>query len=156
MATIIYLKENGESQIITEITNIAHMGIAGDSDAKELAKFIRQGLQRLSNVGVPSDKRLIMVSEEENGDLRTFQILKELRHCKYPLNEFRINRSTPGAFRAIFFEYEHEDEQLLIFTKAVLKQGDPNPPEFQAAIRESEILYEKFHQNPNQYLREDD
>lgn len=127
METIIYLEENGESQVVTEITNIAHMAIAGDSNAKQLARYIRQGLQQLSNVGIPYDKRLIMIGEEENGDLRTFQLLKDLKYCKYPLFEFRVNRSTPGAFRAIFFEYVYEGEQLLIFTKAVLKKGDPNP-----------------------------
>lgn len=156
MTTIIYLKENGESQVITEITNIAQIGIAGDSDAKQLAKYIRQGLHQLSHVGIPPDKRLLMVSQEENGDPRTFQILKDLKHCRYPLFEFRINRSIPGAFRAIFFEYEYEGRQLLIFTKAVLKQGDPNPPEFQTAIADSENMYERFHENPDQYLREDE
>lgn len=155
MAIIIYLDDNGESQVVTQITNIAHMGNQGDSDAKALAKFIRQGLTQLSKVGVPSNKQLMMVGEEENGDLRTFHLLKPLT-CRYPLNEFRVNRSTPGAFRAIFFEYEYEGEQLLIFTKSVLKQGDPNPPEFQIAIRESEILYKKFHKNPKLYLGEDD
>lgn len=58
------------------------MGILGDSDAQQLAKYIRQ----LSNVGVPQNKKLIMVGEEENGDKRTFN------HC--PLFEFRVNRST--------------------------------------------------------------
>lgn len=155
MATIIYLEDNGERQVETQITDIAYMGIRGDSDAKALGKYIRQGLTQLSKVGVPSNKRLMMFGEEENGHLRTFHLLKPLTSCRYPLNEFRVNRSTPGAFRAIFFEYEYEGEQLLIFTKSVLKQGDPNPPEFQTAIRESEVLYEQFHENPNLYLGDD-
>jgi len=156
MAIIIYLDDNGKSQVVAQITDIADMGKQGDSDAKTLAKYIRQGLAQLSKVGVPSNKKLVMVGKEENGDLRTFNLLKPLTYCRYPLNEFRVNRSIPGAFRAIFFEYEYEGEQLLIFTKSVLKQGDPNPPEFQSAIRESEILYEKFHKNPKLYLGEDD
>lgn len=155
MATIIYLKDNGESQVAKHIADIARMGNQGDSNARALAKYIRQGLTQLSNVGVPPNKQLMMVGKEDNGDLRTFNLLKPLT-SQYPLNEFRINRSTPGAFRAIFFEYNYEGEQLLIFTKSVLKQGDPNPPEFQVAMRESEALYVKFHENPNLYLGEDD
>lgn len=155
MAIIIYLDDNGEKQVLTQIKTIALMGIQGDSDAKALAKYIRQGLTQLAEVGVPTDKSLMMTGEEENGDLRTFQLLKPLI-CQYPLNEFRVNRSSPGAFRAIFFEYEYKKEQHLIFTKSVLKQGNPNPPELQVAIRESEVLYEKFHENPEFYLGEDD
>ncbi|WP_040037066.1 hypothetical protein [Bacillus thermotolerans] len=156
MATIIYLKDNGESQVLTEITNIAQMGIDGDSNSQELAKYIRQGLDQLSTVGVPANKQLLMYSHETNGDPRTFHILKELKGCSCPLNEFRINRSEPGAFRAIFFEYEYEGEQFLVFTKAVLKQGDRNPPELQTAIKQSEILYQDFHQNPDSHLRKDE
>ncbi len=155
MATIIYLDDNGEKQVLKQISTIANMGIQGDSDAKELAKYIRQGLTQLVKGGVPPDKKLMMTGKEENGDLRTFNLLKPLT-CQYPLNEFRVNRSSPGAFRAIFFEYEYKKQQFLIFTKSVLKQGNPNPPEFQAAIRESEVLYEKFHENPKFYLGEDD
>lgn len=154
MAIIIYLDDNGEKQVATQITTIAHLGIQGDSDAKALAKYIRQGLTQLAKGGVPADKELLMIGEEENGDLRTFHLLKPLT-SQYPLNEFRVNRSSPGAFRAIFFEYEYKGEQLLIFTKSVLKKGDPNPPEFQIAIKESEFLYKKFHKNPRSYLGED-
>lgn len=149
------MKENGESQVISEISKIAQMGIEGDSNAKELAKFIRQGLQQLSVVGIPPNKELIMYGEEESGDRRTFRLFKELI-CDRPLNEFRVNRSMPGAFRAIFFEFEYEGQQLFIFTKAVIKKGDRNPPEFQKAIKESELLYDKFHQNPDKYIREDE
>ncbi|MFS0690432.1 hypothetical protein AB1K89_14455 [Sporosarcina sp. 179-K 8C2 HS] len=131
------------------------MGIKGDGNAQELAKFLRQGLQQLSSVGIPANKELIMVGEDENGHKRTFRLFKELT-CNRPLNEIRVNRRKPGAFRAIFFEYEYEGEQLLLFTKAVIKKGDPNPPEFQTAIRESERLYDKFLQNPDKYIREDE
>lgn len=155
MATIIYLEENGESQVITEITNIAHMGIEGDTDARQLAKYIRQGLTQLSKVGLPQNLQLIMIGEEENGDKRTFNLLKPLV-SSYPLFEFRVNRSTPGAFRAIFFEFEWEGNQLLVFTRALLKKGDINPPELQTAIQESEMLYLDFCNNPSKYLREDD
>lgn len=155
MVTIIYLNDNGERQVAQHIADIARMGNEGDSNARVLAKFIRQGLTQLFNVGVPPNKQLMMVGKEDNGDLRTFNLLKPLT-SQYPLYEFRINRSTPGAFRAIFFEYYYEGEQLLVFTKSVLKQGDSNPPEFQVAMRESEVLYVKFHENPNLYLEEDD
>lgn len=156
MTTIIYLTDDGVTQVPEEISSIARKGIEGDQDAMELAKYIRQGLKLLEEVGVPPTHKLQLISEEENGDKRTFQILKKLKHCAHPLFEFRVNRSTPGAFRAIFFEFEYENEQLLIFTKSLLKQGDSNPPEFQKIIKESEILYMKFHQNPEDYLREDD
>lgn len=156
MATIFYLPGNEENQVVTEITKIARLGIEGNGDARELAKYIRQGLEQLSKMGVPPNKRLMMESEEENGDKRTFQLLKDIKHIPYPLYEFRVNRTTPGAFRAIFFEFEYGGEQFLVFTKAVLKKGNPNPPEFQQAIRESLVLYEKLHENPKLFFGEDD
>ncbi|WP_128568348.1 hypothetical protein [Lysinibacillus boronitolerans] len=102
MAIIIYLEEDGISNVLTEIKGIAELGIDGDADAKQLAKYIRQGLTQLENVGLPANKELMMIGEEENGDKRTFNLLKPLI-SSYPLFEFRINRSTPGAFRAVFF-----------------------------------------------------
>lgn len=156
MVTIIYLEENGISPVLTDITLIAQMGIAGNKDAMELAKYIRQGLSLLATTGVPSNYRLTLESQEENGDQRTFQLLKELKHVRFPLFEFRVNRSTPGAFRAIFFEYMYEGEQLLVFTRSLLKQGNPNPPLLQQFIQESEDLYDKFHKNPEAYLGEDE
>lgn len=153
MTTIIYLEENGESQVLTEITNIALMGIDGDNDAQHLARYIRQGLKQLEDIGVPANKRLMMTGYEDNGNPRTFHLLKPLT-CNRPLMEFRVNRSRPGAFRGIFFEYQYEGEQLIVFTRAVLKDGDINPPEFQQAIRESEYLYDDFHNDPEKYLGE--
>jgi hypothetical protein len=154
MATIFYLEENGESQVITEIINIAQLGKDGDSDAQHLARYIRQGMTQLEEVGVPHNKRLIMYGVEDDGAPRTFQLLKPLV-SRRPLYEFRVNRSTPGAFRAIFFEYDYEGIQLLVFTKAVLKKGDPNPPEFRVAVRESERLYDEFHKNPEKFLEDE-
>src|SRR5699024_5098223 len=155
MVTIIYLKDNGESQVANHIVDIARMGNQRDSNARVLARYIRKGLAQLTKVGVASNKQLMMTSEEDNGDLRTFNLLKPLT-SRYPLNEFRINRSTPGAFRAIFFECDYEGEQFIVFIESVLKQGDSNPPEFQMAMRESEALYVKIYENPTFYLGEDD
>ncbi|SFD03457.1 hypothetical protein SAMN05443252_1177 [Bacillus sp. OV322] len=152
MATIIYLQENGESQVLTEIENIAQMGIEGNADAQQIAKYIRQGLTQLTNLGIPPNKKMIMIGEEPNGHPRTFNLLKDIVGIHRPLLEFRINRSTPGAFRAIFFCFDFEDEQLLIFTQAVLKQGDPNPPEFQKAVRKSVQMYDEFLKDPMKYL----
>lgn len=152
MVTIIYLKENSKSQVITKITNIAQMGIEGDLESQQLAKYIRQGLDQLSKVGIPKNKKLVMIGKEVSGDLRTFNLLKEIISL-HPLLEFRVNRRTPGAFRAIFFEYQlNKEQQLLVFTRALLKKGDPNPPELQTAISESESLYLDFISNPDKYL----
>ncbi|MFC9601720.1 hypothetical protein ACFTQL_28775 [Peribacillus butanolivorans] len=161
MATIIFLEENGESQVLTEIANIAQMGIAGDSDAEQLAKYIRQGLRQLARVGIPPNKKSIMTgTEDATGHPRTFNLLKPIVGIDgIPLMEFRINRSTPGAFRAIFFTYQYHGEQIIIFTKAVLKKGNPNPPEFQVAITESIRMYHEFTKDPinslSDYLEEE-
>lgn len=152
MPTIIYLKEKDQSQVMNHIADVARMGIDGDVDARELAKYIRQGLSQLKTVGIPSNHELVLHSHEENGDERSFRLLKPLKHITSPLFEFRINRSVPGAFRAIFFEYEYNGEQLLVFTRSILKQGDSNPPEFQTAIMESQILYQRFCRNPDRFL----
>lgn len=45
---------------------------------------------------------------------------------------------------------------MLVFTRALLKMGDINPPELQTAIKDSERLYLDFCSNPSKYLREDD
>lgn len=47
---------------------------------------------------------------------------------------------------------KEDGDQVLVFTRSVLKQGDPNPPEFQTAIMESQILYGQFCRNPGRFL----
>lgn len=150
MNTIIYLEQNGVSEVEQLIRQIALQGIAGDSDAQHLARYIRQGLSILSETAIPSNQRLQAIFKEDNGDHRTFQLLKPLR--KVPLLEFRVNRSVPGAFRAIFFEYQYEGETLLIFTNGLLKSGDPNPPELQQKIEDSHNIYLDFCRDPTKYL----
>ncbi|MBT2734118.1 hypothetical protein [Bacillus sp. ISL-7] len=151
MNTIIYLEDNkGVSEVEQLIRQIAFQGISGDQDAQHLAKYIRQGMAILKDTSIPTNQRLQAIFEEDNGDKRTLQILKPLR--KVPLLEFRVNRSIPGAFRAIFFEYEYEGENLLVFTKGLLKKGDPNPPELQQKINDSHKIYLDFCRDPKKYL----
>lgn len=152
MNTIIYWEDNGVSEVRELIQEIALQGIAGDKDAQHLAKFIGQGLNLLSDTVIPVNKRLQAVFEENNGNPRTFQLLKPLN--KVPLLEFRVNRSEPGAFRAIFFQYEYEGERLIVFTRALLKKGDSNPPELQLKINESYNVYLDFCRDPKKYLDE--
>ncbi|MED4287374.1 hypothetical protein [Priestia megaterium] len=151
MATIIYLEINGVCEVENKIIGIALEGKEGDSDSQTLAKFIRQGLDQLESVGVPDNKKLLGTFEEDNGHPRTFNLLNEIT-SRPPLLQFRVNRSVPGAFRAIFFEYEYQGEQLLVFTKALLKTGDPNPPELQQAIEDSYKIYLDFLKSPEKYL----
>ncbi|MGG0741246.1 hypothetical protein [Niallia taxi] len=151
MNTIIYLEDtNGVSEVEQLISKIAYQGIEGDTDAQHLAKYIRQGLEVLESTSIPTNQRIQAIFEEDNGDKRTFQLLKPLR--KVPLLEFRVNRSVPGAFRAIFFQYDYEGESLLVFTKALLKRGEPNPPELQGKIEDSYNIYLDFCRDPNKYL----
>ena len=116
-----------------------------------LAKYIAQGLNVLETIEIPANKRYLWVTQNEQNNPISFNILKELTSAK-PLLEFRTNRSEPGAFRAIFFEYDYQGEYYLLFTQALVKTGDPNPPELQAKIQRSLEQYHEVVQHPEDYL----
>lgn len=54
-----------------------------------------------------------MVGFEEDGNPRTFNLLKPLI-CDKPLMEFRVNRSRPGAFRG---------KTTVGFHKVIIEEG---------------------------------
>ncbi|MEK4487961.1 hypothetical protein MHH81_20855 [Psychrobacillus sp. FSL H8-0484] len=152
MTKIIFWEENGVKEVLVQITEIARLGIAGDKDAQHLARYILEGLDILKTTQLPPNQKLQAFFKEDNGDPRTLSITKPFPNNP-PLLELRINRSVPGAFRAIYFEYDNDDnEKILIFTKSLLKKGDPNPPELQVKIIESYKIYLEFLKNPKKYL----
>lgn len=156
MKNIIFWEENGQNEVLDLIIQIAEQGIMGDKNAQTLARYIREGLEILRNLELPPNKKIQHVFNEDNGDLRTIQLTKPLV-SKPPLLEFRINRSSPGAFRAIYFEYEENTESYIIFTKALLKQlGESNPPELQQKINDSFKMYLSLLEDPSKIIGKGD
>ncbi|MBM7581088.1 hypothetical protein [Jeotgalibacillus terrae] len=153
MTTIVYLKENGASQVIGEIQNVAALGVQGDPDAQEMAKIIAEGLNFLEENGIPENRELIFVREESaSGHLRTYKLIKDMKYTKNPVAEFRVNRSTPGAFRVFFFESNYHGEDIIVMCRAALKQGVSNNAATRQAIKDTDQLYDLFHQDPDKYL----
>lgn len=151
MNKIQYLQDGNDTPVLDVITQIARQGMEGDHEAQMLAKYIAQGLNVLESIDIPANKRYLWVTQNEQNNPISFNILKDLTSAQ-PLLEFRINRSEPGAFRAIFFEYEYQGDRYLVFTQALIKTGDPNPPELQAKIQRSLEQYQEVVQHPDHYL----
>lgn len=151
MTKIIFWEENGVKEVREQIVQIAQLGIAEDKDAQHLSRYIREGLDILKTTPLPPNQKIQAFFQEDNGDKRTLKITKPFPN-KPPLLELRINRSKPGAFRAIYFEYDYGNEKFLIFTKSLLKKGDPNPPDLQQKIDDSYKIYSEFINDPKKYL----
>jgi hypothetical protein len=86
----------------------------------------------------------------EDGRPYTIILVKTLRH-HVPLLEFRVNVREVGAFRAIFFEHQVANTQILAFAKAIIKQNTTDP-EFERITLESEVIFAGVQANPEQYI----
>lgn len=91
----------------------------------------------------------------ENGnDGIPFTLVEPVKALKYhpPLIELRVNKpNRRGAYRTIFFPFDYEGEQFLIYTRSVIKQ-DTSSAEFDLAVQETEALIPDFLSNPRKYI----
>ena len=143
--TIEFLTDSdGKQQVMDVIHDIA-IKAKSDEEYREIAKRITQVFYYLKSVGVPSKyKRTIKAYSKDGYEITLSEIVKELTYHK-PLLEVRINWHPVGAFRAIFFyEQDTQDNQILYFTKAVIKDGNHSEA-FEHIVIESEIMMNDFY-----------
>jgi hypothetical protein len=139
-----------KSRPVLDLINQIEVEAQGDAGMLQLYKFIIRGLEILENHGLDNALKNYLYGTREDGKPYTIKIAKELRN-HIPLIEFRVNWTGTGAFRAIFFEYVHSKKQILIFTRAVVKQATYDP-DFERIARESETIYHDFMANPEKYI----
>jgi len=122
------------------------------SNAYQLLQFVQRGLEFLELHGLPNVFQQYFTTVREDGKPYTIQVAKKLdRHP--PLMEFRVNWEHPdaGAFRAIFFEFQYRQYQILVFTHAVIKQKTYSA-DFEAAIAAAEAILPDFYHQPEKYI----
>lgn len=156
MAIIRYVSDpnTGEKQALQLIKQIALWAKQGNNDYRKLAVFITQALVQLEEIGIPNPPELLFKTADIDDPNRTltFRLLKELKYHP-PLLEFRVNQQ-PYAFRAIFFFDTIDNEQVIFFTRALLKSiANKNPPELEQCALETEQIYGDYLTDRGKYLK---
>lgn len=145
------LDENNEQQVLN-VLNSLNEDAKGDKEIGDLYGLIIRGFKFLQKHGIPAGTKELMAKlAEEDETPYSIRLIKELRHHP-PLYEFRINWRGAGAFRAILFEHPLDGDQLLVFTRAIIKQTTTSR-DFEKIINESEQLLQEFNKNPEKYLK---
>ncbi|BFH18192.1 hypothetical protein J6TS7_29380 [Paenibacillus dendritiformis] len=146
MKTVIEFYEDpntGEKQVLDIIRKLA---IKNDPDNLQLYKLILRGLEFLRQHGLQESFKRYFQTHLEDGRPYTIMLVKRLRN-HVPLLEFRVNWKGLGAFRACFFEDNIDGLQLLVFTRAVIKQNTYDA-EFERIAAQSEEDYRNYHLDP--------
>jgi hypothetical protein len=143
--------KNGTQPTLTVIHQLIK-DAATSPDAYQLLKFVQRGLEFLEFHGLPASIHKYFTTQREDGKPYTIAIAKNLKYHP-PLMEFRVNweQANAGAFRAIFFEYQFKQYQILVFTHAVIKKQTTSA-EFEAAIAATEALMPDFYRQPEKYI----
>lgn len=156
MATLEFLEdENGEQQALDFIDHLADIAIE-DPKVRDLVHRIEQMLDVLEDVGVPPiGKRDFERQKIDGTPFMLAPIIKDLKR-HHPLYEARVNYNRDYAFRLIFFYDIEGNEEVLYFTRAVLKDDTGVSKafkelaakikniDFDQACYESEKLYRRF------------
>lgn len=138
----------GEKQVLSLIRELGSKGKM-DKETLQLYMLIIRGLQFLERYGLQESFKTYFKTHREDGLPYTILLVKELRD-HVPLVEFRVNWKGIGAFRAVFFEQQSGDYQILAFVKAVVKK-ETYDPEFERIVQESEMIYYDFLAHPEKY-----
>jgi hypothetical protein len=143
--------EHGTQPTLTLIRQLIK-DAATSSDAYQLLQFVERGLEFVEYHGLPAIFNTYFTTQREDGRPYTITIAKSLKYHP-PLMEFRVNWEEPdaGAFRAVFFEYQYKQYQILVFTHAVIKQ-QTNSAAFNAAVAATEALLPDFYRQPEKYI----
>lgn len=158
MGRIIYVKDlSGLKPVKNHIIEIANKAKEGDAAYIGLVQYIAQALDYLKDIEVPLGKKDYLLGWnttdvwDQNRPL-TFHIVKKAV-TQPSVFEFRINWAKL-YFRALFFVDNHPvDKQFKFFARSLLKE-EPNPPELQLKINETELVAMMYSSNPVKYLKE--
>ncbi|MEB8638241.1 hypothetical protein P4H32_31905 [Bacillus cereus] len=139
-----------QTQPVLDLIHQIEANAESDPGMMQLYKFIIRGLEFLERHGIPHVIHHYFTGIREDGRPYTIKMVKQLRN-HVPLMEFRVNWEGTGAFRAVFFEYQHEGKQILIFPRAVVKQSTYDP-DFERIAREAEAIYHDFMTDQEKYI----
>lgn len=159
MATLVFMKDpDGKQQSFEFMKQLIGIGIE-DEKVRDFVHRIEQAIDILEDVGVPPiGERDFRAQKLDGTPFMLAPIVKELVHHQ-PLYEARVNYNRDYAFRIIFFYGIEDDEEVIYFTRAVIKddtgvsssfkelESKVDNIEFKQACRESEIMYRQFIQN---------
>jgi hypothetical protein len=157
MGRIIFVTNfSGKKEVKEHIHEIVQKANEGDKDYEALASYIAQALDYLKDISVPEgdNKYLLGWNTTDYWDPEralTFHIVKKAV-SQPSVFEFRINWSNL-YFRALFFVDNPTEEQFKFFPRSLLKE-EPNPPELQQKINETELVSRMYFSHPSKYLKE--
>lgn len=151
MAIIEFMKNqtDGSKPVLVLLNHLKERAQSSSDDAQLLSLIIR-GMEFLEKHGLPVSLGKYFVSTRDDGGLFTILLAKELKYHR-PLLEFRMNWLGTGAFRVVFFEFESKGNQILVFSRATIKQ-ETSSKEFEDCIKETEALLPDFLDYPEKYI----
>ncbi|MED4955941.1 hypothetical protein ABEO75_09615 [Paenibacillus macerans] len=144
--------ENGKQPVLDHLMQLRQQAATGDSDAVWLLARIARALNFIQRHGIPGSIGQTLIANDDSGfPLTLVDPVKELVYHQ-PLLELRVNKPRrTGAYRAIFFPFEHIGNQILVFTHSVIKQSTASP-DFEAIVQETKAMLPDFNQNPSKYI----
>lgn len=146
------MSEHGNRPVYDELRELARLVRQGDLEAAWLLPRILRSIAFAERHGIPDSLLRTLVANDDKGSPFTLvEPVKALKHHQ-PLIELRVNkRNRGGAFRAIFFPFEYEGEQFLIYTRSVIKQNTSSA-DFEQAVNETKAMLPDFLANPSKYI----
>jgi hypothetical protein len=147
------LDQHGQKPVLNHLNILKTQAQAGDADALWILPRITRALNFAGRHGIPDAIDKIFTDTDDDGVVFTLaKPVKELVHHR-PLLELRVNRKGYGAFRAIFFPFVYEGQQVLVFTRSVLKQ-QTSSVDFDNAVQDTEVMLPDFLINPFNYINQ--
>lgn len=153
MAYIDFAKDQyGNNPVLEHLRELRNQANAKDEQAIWLLARISRAMEFIRRHGIPDSlTRTLVANDDMNLPFTLVEPVKKLIHQK-PFLELRVNKpSRTGAYRAIFFPYMHEENQILIFTNYVIK-NDTSSLAFDRIVEEAQAMLPYFLKNPSNYI----
>lgn len=144
--------QTGNRPVLDHLNNLRTLVQAKDADASWILPRIVRALDFTRRHGVPGSlNRQLMDVDDVGAPFTLTEPVKALKHHP-PIHELRVNKKDRGgAFRALFFPYPFEGDQILVFTRSVMKQ-DTSDQDFDIAVSETEAMLPDFLNDPSKYI----
>lgn len=143
---------NGKQPVLDHLKELRQKATRGDQDAIWLLSRITRAFRFIQRHGIPASLGQTLIDNDDDGlPFTLVNPVKELVHHR-PLLELRVNKPRrAGAYRAIFFPFDFEGNQILVFTRSVIKQSTSST-DFETIIHETELMMPDFNRNPSKYI----
>jgi hypothetical protein len=143
--------EHGQQPVLDHLYELKALSEAKDLDATWMLQRITRAFRFISFHGIPNAIQPSYSDTDDAGIPFTLaQPVKELIHHR-PIFELRVNRQGYGAYRALFFPFDHQGQQILVFTRSVLK-STRSCAEFDQAITMTQEMIPSFITYPRKFI----